>query len=164
MLRLPLIEKASAGWDGDRYVVLEDAAKNTGYVWLSTWDSGEDAREFHMAAVWALQKKLKLPLSEDGIADRVVLAEGQALVEHRGADVLILEGLSPAAMGKADAFFKAARKAEMTGFERLRKFVCAKDGVKEAFSGKCPKCDQPLQFSDEEGKPKKRKEFSVEPR
>lgn len=68
-------------------------------------------------------------------------------------------------MGKADAFFKAAKKTEMNGFERLRKFVCAKDGVKEAFSGKCPRCGQALKFSDDEGKPaRKRKEFSVDPR
>ena len=53
----------------------------------------------------------------------------------------------------------------MTGFERLKKFVCAKDGVKEAFSGKCAKCGEALKFDDEQGKPpKKKREFSVEPR
>jgi hypothetical protein len=163
-LRLPVIKKASEGWDGDRYIVLEDEKKNTGYVWLSTWDTEDDAKEFFEAYVWALHKKLKLELPERADGDRLAIAEGGVLLERRGNDVLVLEGLSEPAMGKPDAFWKLAKKSEMTGFERLKKFVCAKDGVHEAFSGKCPTCLQPLKFDDEVGKPKKKKEFSVEPR
>ena len=163
-LRLPVIKKASEGWDGDRYVILEDAKQNAGYVWLSTWDSEDDAKEFFEAYAWALHKKLKLAVPEEVKGDRVQIPETDVVLERRGSDVLVVEALGEAAAKKTDAFWKLAKKSELKGFERLRKFVCAKDGVKEAFSGKCPKCGQALKFDDEEGKPKKKKEFSVEPR
>ena len=38
---------AAAGWDGDRYAVFEGPEGRLGLVWLSTWDSEDDAREFH---------------------------------------------------------------------------------------------------------------------
>jgi transcription initiation factor IIE alpha subunit len=52
----------------------------------------------------------------------------------------------------------------MTGVERLKKFVCEKDGVKEAFSGKCPKCGKDLQFKDEEkpAEKKKKRDYRVD--
>ena len=37
---------AAAGWDGDRYAVFEGPKNKLGLVWLSTWDSEDDAREF----------------------------------------------------------------------------------------------------------------------
>ena len=37
---------AAAGWDGDRYAVFEGPKNRLGLVWLSTWDSEDDAREF----------------------------------------------------------------------------------------------------------------------
>ena len=37
---------AAAGWDGDRYAVFEGPKGKLGLVWLSTWDSEDDAREF----------------------------------------------------------------------------------------------------------------------
>ena len=41
--------KAAAGWDGDRYAVFEGPDEKLGLVWLSTWDSEDDAREFAQA-------------------------------------------------------------------------------------------------------------------
>ena len=38
---------AAAGWDGDRYAVFEGPKAKLGLVWVSTWDSEDDAREFH---------------------------------------------------------------------------------------------------------------------
>jgi hypothetical protein len=162
-LRLPVVEKAAAGWDGDRYVMLENADKATAYVWYSVWDSEDDAKEFMEAYAWALHKKLKLPVGEDAVEDRLEIAEGDVLLERRGADVLAIEGLPAELRKKSEALWKAAKKSEMTGFERLKKFVCEKHKVKEAFSGKCPTCGEPLQFKDEEGKPpeKKRREFRI---
>ena len=100
--------------------------------------------------------------------ERHVVGENAVILERRGADVLVLEGFAEAALANPAAFWKCVKKSEMTGFERLRKFVCEKDGVKEAFSGKCPTCGKPLAFDDDQGKPKpkdrKKKEFSVEPR
>ena len=158
-LRLPAIVRAAAGWDGDRYVVLENDAKDTAYVWYSVWDSEDDAREFMEAYAWALQRKHKLPLSEEAADERQEIAD--ALLERRGTDVLVVEGLPVGLRKKSDALWRAAKKSEMTGYERLRKFVCEKDQVKEAFSGACKTCGQPLKYKDEEGKPpKKRREFA----
>jgi hypothetical protein len=56
----------------------------------------------------------------------------------------------------------------MTAIERLKKFVCEKDGVKEAFGGKCPKCGKDLQFKDDDkDKPaspekKKKRDYSLD--
>ena len=161
-LRLPVVEKAAAGWDGDRYVILEDADKTPAYVWFTTWDSEDDAKEFLEAYAWALQKKLKLPVGEEAFEDRLDLAEGDVLLERRGSDVLVIEGLPAELRKKADALWKAVKKSEMTGFERLKKFVCEKDKVKEAFSGKCSVCGAELQFKDDEkATEKKRREFDV---
>lgn len=41
---------ATEGWGGDRIVAYTNGSA-TGYVFESTWDSGEDAREFHAAYV-----------------------------------------------------------------------------------------------------------------
>ena len=164
-LRQPVYEKAAAGWDGDRYVILENAKQETAYVWHSTWDSEDDAKEFLQAYVWALEKKYKLPVGEEAAGDRLEIADHDVLLERRGSDVLVIDGLPAAERKKADALWKAVKKSEMTGYERLRKFVCEKDKVKEAFSGKCPTCGQELQFKDEEGKAeKKRREFEVRTR
>lgn len=38
--------KAAAGWDGDTAAIFEDPDGKLGLVWLSTWDSEADAREF----------------------------------------------------------------------------------------------------------------------
>ncbi len=163
-LRLPVVDKAAAGWDGDRYVVLEDADKNTAYVWVSTWDSEDDAKEFIRAYTWALQKKLKIPENDDEAApDLVELSMNDIVLERRGSDVLVIDGLPAELRRKSPALWRAVRKSEMTGFERLKKFVCEKDKVKEAFSGKCSVCGQELQFKDEEGKApeKKRREFNL---
>jgi hypothetical protein len=37
---------AAAGWDGDRYAVLDSGGGSYRLVWRSVWDSEEDAREF----------------------------------------------------------------------------------------------------------------------
>ena len=46
MLRKHGGKAAAAGWDGDRYAVFEGPKNKLGLVWLSTWDSEDDAREF----------------------------------------------------------------------------------------------------------------------
>ena len=161
-----MVVQASEGWDGDRYLIVEREGKagadgkktiETAYVWVSTWDSEDDAKEFAEACLLALEKKYDAKRSEG--ADRVVLAtkEGAVLVERKGSDVLVLDGFPQETLGKADALWKAVSKKELQGFERLKKFVCDKDGVKEAFSGKCPKCGVELRFDDPDApKPKKR--------
>lgn len=161
-LRLPVVDKASAGWDGDRYIVLENADLETAYVWHTTWDSELDARQFLEAYAWALQKKHKLPVGEEAVEDRLEIADVDVLLERKGADVLVIEGLPAALRKKAPALWEAVTKTEMTGFDRLAKFVCAKDKVKQAWSGKCPTCGAALEFKDDEkAVEKRRREFKL---
>ena len=49
---------AAAGWDGDRYAVFEGPKDRLGLVWLTTWDSEDDAREFTSAYVKYQTSKL----------------------------------------------------------------------------------------------------------
>ena len=44
-------KSAAAGWDGDRYAVFEGPKNRLGLVWLTTWDSEDDAREFTAAYI-----------------------------------------------------------------------------------------------------------------
>lgn len=46
MLRKHGGRTAAAGWDGDSFAVFEGQGGKLGLVWLSTWDTGQDAREF----------------------------------------------------------------------------------------------------------------------
>ncbi len=154
------IRRAQEGWDGDRYVVFEDGRNRVMYAWYSTWDSEPDAKEFFKAYAAALARKHSIP-EDKPLEDPKAAAEtkgGEVYLERRGADVLVLDGATPAMVLKADAVWKSARKSEMTGFERLKLFVCEKDGVKEAFSGPCPKCGKELQYKDDKAPPKKAEE------
>jgi len=162
----PALRRAAAGWGGDRYVVMEDGKGKTMYAWYTAWDSEKDAKEFNEAYALALERKYDREGSEareDKTAFKT--AKGQVLVERRGKDVLVLEAATEAMVEKADAIWKGVKKAEITRIERLRKFVCEKDGVKEGFSGKCPKCGADLKFKDDD-KPKdekkKKRDYSLQ--
>ncbi|MBI3856215.1 MAG: hypothetical protein HY293_11050 [Planctomycetes bacterium] len=167
-LRLGLIDRAADGWGGDRYVVMEDDKKNAMYVWYTTWDSEKDAKEFYEAYCLALEKKYEQESKEER-GDRTAFSttSGLVQVEIKGKDVLVFDGATQAMLDKAGTIWNETRKGEMTGVERLKKFVCEKDGVKEAFSGKCPKCGKDLQFKDDDKEKtapekKKKREYQVE--
>jgi len=150
------VRRAQEGWGGDRYVALEDDQKRLVVAWYSNWDSEPDAREFYKAYAAALARKCGV--AEKPLTDPKASFEsrhGMVYLERRGADVLALDGATPDMLKKVDAIWKGTRKSEMKGFERLRRFVCEKDGVKEAFSGRCPKCGQELVYKDEKEPPKK---------
>ena len=160
-------KRAAAGWGGDRYVVMEDGKGKTMYAWYSAWDTEKDAKEFLEAYALSLERKYDREGSETR-EDRTAFktAKGQVLVERRGSDVLVLEAATEAMVEKAEAIWTGAKKSEITRIERLRKFVCEKDGVKEAFGGKCPKCGADLKFKDDE-KPKpekKKRDYSLQDR
>jgi hypothetical protein len=164
-LKLNAIDKAAAGWGGDRYVVLEDDKKNAMYVWYSTWDTEQDAKEFYEAYCKVLEKKYDQEIKDDR-EDKTGFQTPSGLVqaEIKGKDVLVFDGATQAMLDKAGTIWKDAKKVELTAVERLKKFVCEKDGVKEAFSGKCPKCGKDLTYKDEEkaAEKKKKRDYSVE--
>jgi hypothetical protein len=76
-----LAARAAAGWDGDRYAVLQGAG-GRGIVWASVWDSSLEAAEFSDALIRATQRRT-------GAAERNV-GSGGATFAARGRTVSIL--------------------------------------------------------------------------
>jgi hypothetical protein len=109
-------KSAAAGWDGDRYAVFEGPKDRLGLVWLSTWDSEDDAREFTAAYVGAQTEKLgKVSKPPRPIPDTLWRNVGETLyvVQRRGLDVAVVEGFPPEVTpGLLEAAFHA-KKTEM---------------------------------------------------
>lgn len=109
--------KAAAGWDGDRYAVFEGPEGALGLVWLSTWDSENDAREFAESyARFQTTKLEKGATTPDDIpANLTRERDGRGFaIERRGADVAVVEGFPRAAtQALIDSALKA-RKTEKT--------------------------------------------------
>jgi hypothetical protein len=105
---------AAAGWDGDRYAVFEGPKNKLGLVWLSTWDSETDAREFAQGYVaYQTAKVGKLGKPPKPIPDSVWRNVDDSLfvVQLRDRDVAVVEGFSPEA---TPALVAAAFHAKQT--------------------------------------------------
>jgi hypothetical protein len=76
-----LAARAAAGWDGDRFMVL-DGAGGRGIVWASVWDSSLEAAEFSDALTRATAKRT-------GAAERSV-GSGGATFTAKGRTISIL--------------------------------------------------------------------------
>jgi hypothetical protein len=120
MLRKHGGKAAAAGWDGDRYAVFEGPKNTLGLVWLSTWDSEDDAREFaHGYLAYQTAKVGNLGALAKPIPDSVWRNLGDRLfvVQRRGRDVAVIEGFSPVAtVTLVDAAF-LAKQTEMKPVE-----------------------------------------------
>lgn len=89
--------EARNGWDGDTYkTFLRENDNIVGLTWLSTWDSPEDAQEFHASYLKVLKEKYPnySTVSENYNVSLIDTPKGKVLVEKRNKDVLILEGFS----------------------------------------------------------------------
>jgi hypothetical protein len=98
MLRKHGSKAAAAGWDGDRYAVFEGPNQKLGLVWLSTWDSEDEAREFMKAYVgYQTSKERDLAKAPRRIPDSVWRGDNERLyvVHRQGSDVAVIEGFSP---------------------------------------------------------------------
>jgi len=84
--------RVAAGWDGDRLIALA-RAEEMALVWLTAWDSEDDAREFFAAYAEILARKRDRPpvAVED---DRVVASDGAVpyRLERQGSKILAIEG------------------------------------------------------------------------
>jgi len=82
----------AAGWDGDRLVALTRGS-NLALVWLTAWDSEDDASEFFTAYTEVLRAKRSGGNPTDTSAT-VVARTGDApyYLERRGSKVLAVEG------------------------------------------------------------------------
>jgi hypothetical protein len=107
---------ASAGWDGDRYAVFEGPKNRLGLVWLTTWDSEDDAREFTAAIVQYQTAKFRdIAKPPRDVHDTLWRNVGDQLyvVQRRGLDVAVIEGFPPeATVSLLEAAFRA-KKSEL---------------------------------------------------
>jgi len=104
---------AAAGWDGDQFAAFEGEGGNLGLVWLSTWDSEDDAREFAKSYTQFQTNKLGTEAkAPDAYPDstRRPSAGATFAVERRGADVAIVEGFAPDTSEKlVESAFRATK-------------------------------------------------------
>ncbi|MDB5349726.1 MAG: hypothetical protein JWN86_973 [Planctomycetota bacterium] len=86
---------AAAGWDGDQFAAFEGPDRRLGLVWLSTWDSDDDARQFARSYLQYQTSKLGPNAKEpDAFPDSTRRPSGPTVfaLERRGADVAVVEG------------------------------------------------------------------------
>jgi hypothetical protein len=118
-------QTAAAGWDGDRYEVFENDAKQLALAWLSTWDTPRDAEEFAAAYAERRTRQLappskkspgqaadsKKPAGKPASALARWEQDGRVyLVERRGTDVAVIEGFSAKATDEVlPALFKSKK-------------------------------------------------------
>lgn len=73
-----LAARAAAGWDGDRYVVLQGAG-GRGIVWVSVWDSALEAAEFSDALTRATQRRTGAPERNVGTGGATFADKGRTV-------------------------------------------------------------------------------------
>ena len=113
--------KAAAGWDGDRYAVFEGPDQKLGLVWLSTWDSDDEAREFAQAyARYQTRRMGKEAFQPEKIPDSLWRCQDNVcqVVERRGADVAVIEGFAPAVTASLLESAFRAKKSEYNAQQR----------------------------------------------
>ena len=109
-------KSAAAGWDGDRYAVFEGPKDRLGLVWLTTWDSEDDAREFTTAIVrYQTSNVDDLPKPRRDVHDTIWRNVGDRLyvVQRRGLDVAVIEGFPAETTATYLETAFRARKVEM---------------------------------------------------
>jgi hypothetical protein len=123
---------AAEGWDGDRYFIFNNGKGNAG-VWMTVWDGEEDAKEFY--AAYALVLEAKHEGAEKTTADQMISYSNNgvaAVIERRGADVLILDGFGSGPAGRANKVWSAVKKTEVKKVDRVAPKVPPKDPPKES--------------------------------
>ncbi len=89
-LPVPRAGEAAEGWGGDRYSVVGTTdGKHTLWIWVTDWDSAEDAGEFYAAYRDLLSVKYKNPEETDCPSG---ISEGKCFIN--GADEIIRLNLS----------------------------------------------------------------------
>jgi hypothetical protein len=92
------VERAAAGWGGDRYAVYEHKPDGRVAIAQATvWDTEQDAREFFDAYAQRTERRYKDALldARTSTPTRSVwtTSEGAVVIERQGARVVVLEGL-----------------------------------------------------------------------
>ncbi|MHC4922973.1 MAG: hypothetical protein ACYTG4_02705 [Planctomycetota bacterium] len=104
-------EKAASGWDGDRYATFAKG-DDVCAVWVSSWDSDEDANEFVALYSKVIEKKYKV--NGETAEGRVTFngtRNGTSAIEWSGSTVWIAERVPTESL---DAVLKALRGSTVT--------------------------------------------------
>jgi hypothetical protein len=104
----------AAGWDGDRYAVFEAKDGKLGVVWLTTWDTEDDARDFARQYTRFQTTKMGEGVEAPEAFPDVIRRPHDGTVytvERRGKDVAIVEGFASEATERlVESAFKASKK------------------------------------------------------
>jgi hypothetical protein len=104
----------AAGWDGDRFAVFDGKDGKLAVVWLSTWDTEDDARDFARQYTRFQTTKMGKDVgSPDAFPDSIRRPHDGILyaVERRGKDVAVVEGFNSEATERLlESAFKAGKK------------------------------------------------------
>ena len=114
LLKPTVGKKAGNGWDGDSLAVFENADKKIGLVWMTNWDSEEEARRFRRGYAAFLPTKLNQPEAEINRNLKSIRHEKDGVsyaIEQVGADVAIVEGFTAKT---TEALIESALKARKT--------------------------------------------------
>jgi hypothetical protein len=87
--------EAMDGWDGDRYIVWNNADNDILLAAYTTWDSPEDSSEFFhfYDKAWSARGPYAGARTTTGDDKIMISGKGQSmLVERRGNDVIVIEG------------------------------------------------------------------------
>ena len=118
-----LRKSAAEGWDGDRYFIFVNKKGANAGIWFTTWDSEDDAKEFF--AAYDLLLTAKYEGAPKSVTEQTVTITGkngtQAILERRGADVVVLDGFEPAAAGNLNKIWSSAKKTEVKKVDRVEK-------------------------------------------
>jgi hypothetical protein len=94
---------AAIGWDGDLLQVYQGPGRALAYVWLTTWDRDEDAREFFEAVQQVVPLRLAGATPREhlpgGAGTQIAAwstASGPTWCDRHGRDVVLIEGFPPA--------------------------------------------------------------------
>ncbi len=127
---------AAAGWDGDRYAVFEGPSGKLGLVWVSTWDSTQDAQEFLRGyAAHQSDKVGNLGAPPRRTTDSIWRNDGEALyvIQRHDCDVVVVEGFNPQATVALTAAALQAKKIELKPAARKIEAVDSKPARVSAF-------------------------------
>ncbi|MEO6810739.1 MAG: hypothetical protein ABI353_16615, partial [Isosphaeraceae bacterium] len=108
---------AAEGWDGDAFAAFEGPDDRLALVWLTTWDTEDDAREFAQGYLRFQTTKLDPDAKEpDAFPDSVRRTHLDAVfaVERRGLDVAVVEGFPSKTTEHLINTALAAQKSEKT--------------------------------------------------
>lgn len=135
------VRDIAEGWDGDRGEVYVGPDGDAVLVWMTVWDSDDEAKEFFEAYGKLLGNKYEGAAFDK--AETLWRSEDRRhRLERRGARVLVVEGLPPKSAGIVDLLWKNSWTAEVTQVLRLpERWACADhDNERSYKAGTCPEC------------------------